>query len=83
MCACSPTLTSSASSSPTRSSHERITAAGGLDLFLLPSGASGGPDKRYATDRLLALERVDPAWPVSIVHDCADSEIWLDREARP
>jgi glucosamine-6-phosphate deaminase len=42
-----------------------------------------GPDKRYAADRLLALDRFDPEWPASIVHDCADGEIWLDREAHP
>jgi glucosamine-6-phosphate deaminase len=42
-----------------------------------------GQDKRYAAARLLALDRFDPAWPASIVHDCTDSEIWLDSEAQP
>jgi glucosamine-6-phosphate deaminase len=125
---------------------ERIAAAGGLDLFLLASGASDGHvafvppgsprdgrtsivtlaestrrdnlatfagfpsleevpthgvsvglgtiadarllrlvlhgvDKRGATKRLLALDAFDPVWPASIVHECEQAEIWLDREA--
>lgn len=36
-----------------------------------------GPDKRAATEHLLALERYDPAWPVSIVHEHDDAEILL------
>jgi glucosamine-6-phosphate deaminase len=127
---------------------ERIAAAGGIDLFLLASGASDGhvafvppgsprdgrtavlaltestrrdnvatfPEfesvedvpwhgvsvglgtigaarrlrlvlhgagKRYAAERVLALDRFDPAWPASIVHDSADGEIWVDRKAQP
>lgn len=127
---------------------ERIAAAGGIDLFLLASGASDGhvgfngpgapreagtavvpladstrrdnlatfpgfrslaevPErgvtvglgtiaaarrrrlvihgahKRQAAARLLTLDRFDPDWPASIVHDCVDSEIWVDREALP
>jgi glucosamine-6-phosphate deaminase len=127
---------------------ERILAAGGIDLFLLASGASDGhvaflppgsprdartgvvelaastrrdnlatfpefrsidevpaygvsvglatiadtraarlvlhgADKRAAAARLLELEEFDPSWPASIVHDCADGEIWLDRTALP
>jgi glucosamine-6-phosphate deaminase len=127
---------------------ERIAAAGGIDLFLLASGASDGhvgfngpgapregrtavvplaestrrdnlatfpefrslaevPEhgvtvglatiagarrqrlvlhgatKRAATDRLLSLDRFDPRWPASIVHDCADAEIWVGKEALP
>jgi len=119
---------------------ERIAAAGGIDLFLLASGASDGhvafvppgsplggktsvvrlaestrrdnvatfpefasadevprhgvsvglgtiaaarrlrlvlhrPDKRAAAARLLALERFDPAWPVSVVHEHPDAQI--------
>jgi glucosamine-6-phosphate deaminase len=119
---------------------ERIEAAGGIDLFLLASGASDGhvaflppgsplagttsvvrlaqstrldnvatfpefasadevpkhgvsvglgtigaarrlrlvlhgPDKRAATERLLALDRFDPAWPVSVVHGHPDAQI--------
>jgi glucosamine-6-phosphate deaminase len=125
---------------------ERIAAAGGIDLFLLASGASDGhvafvppgssrdgrtavlalaestrrdnlatfpqfasldhvpshgvsvglgtiaaaravrlvlhgAGKREAAARLLALESFDPAWPASIVHECDDAEIWVDREA--
>jgi glucosamine-6-phosphate deaminase len=36
-----------------------------------------GPDKRAATEHLLALGRYDPAWPVSIVHEHDDAEILL------
>jgi glucosamine-6-phosphate deaminase len=36
-----------------------------------------GPDKRAATERLLSLDRYDPAWPVSIVHEHDDAEILL------
>jgi glucosamine-6-phosphate deaminase len=42
-----------------------------------------GAGKRRAAARLLTLDRFDPAWPASIVHDCVDSEIWVDREALP
>ena len=42
-----------------------------------------GRDKRDAAGRLLALDRFDTPWPASIVHDCNDGEIWLDREAHP
>ena len=42
-----------------------------------------GPDKRNAAARVLALDRFDPSWPASIVHECGDGEIWLDREAHP
>jgi glucosamine-6-phosphate deaminase len=119
---------------------ERISAAGGIDLFLLASGASDGhvaflppgsprdgrtsvvrlaestrrdnlatfpefesadevpehgvsvglgtigdarrlrlvlhgEDKRTAIERLLALDRFDPSWPASIVHDHPDAQI--------
>jgi glucosamine-6-phosphate deaminase len=125
---------------------ERIAAAGGIDLFLLASGASDGhvaflppgspldggtsvvrlaestrrdnvatfpgfasadevpeqgvsvglgtiaaarrvrlvihgADKREAAARVLALDRFDPLWPASVVHTCADAEIWLDEAA--
>jgi glucosamine-6-phosphate deaminase len=125
---------------------ERIAAAGGIDLFLLASGASDGhvafvppgapsngrtalvelaestrrdnlatfpgfsalaevprrgvsvglgtiaaarslrlvlhgAHKSEATKRLLALDRHDPEWPASIVHEHPDAEIWLDTEA--
>lgn len=42
-----------------------------------------GEDKRAAAERLLALDSFDPAWPASIVHDCADARILLDRKAAP
>jgi len=34
-----------------------------------------GPDKRAATERLLALGRFDPAWPASVVHEHPDAQI--------
>jgi glucosamine-6-phosphate deaminase len=40
-----------------------------------------GAGKRVATERLLSLDRFDSDWPASIVHDCVDAEIWVDREA--
>jgi glucosamine-6-phosphate deaminase len=40
-----------------------------------------GPDKREATARLLALDRFDPSWPASIVHDHPDARIYVDRQA--
>jgi glucosamine-6-phosphate deaminase len=40
-----------------------------------------GGDKRDAARRLLAVDRFDPEWPASIVHDCTDGEIWVDEEA--
>jgi len=40
-----------------------------------------GADKRAAAARVVALEEFDPSWPASIIHDCGDGEIWLDREA--
>ena len=42
-----------------------------------------GAHKRAAAARVLELDGFDPAWPASIVHDCGDAEIWLDREAAP
>ena len=54
-----------------------IAAAGTLRLVLT------GPDKLHAAARLLELDCFDPAWPVSIVHDHPDAQIWLDREAQP
>jgi glucosamine-6-phosphate deaminase len=40
-----------------------------------------GAAKRAATSRLLALDAFDPEWPASIVHECADAEIWVDEDA--
>jgi glucosamine-6-phosphate deaminase len=34
-----------------------------------------GPDKRGATERLLALDRFDSAWPASVVHEHPDAQI--------
>ena len=42
-----------------------------------------GADKRHAAARVLELDRFDPSWPASIVHECRDGQIWLDREAHP
>jgi glucosamine-6-phosphate deaminase len=40
-----------------------------------------GLDKREATARLLALDRFDPSWPASVVHDHPDARVYVDREA--
>jgi len=40
-----------------------------------------GDEKRHATERLLALDRFDPRWPASVVYECADAEILVDRAA--
>lgn len=42
-----------------------------------------GAEKRPAAERLLALDRFDPGWPASIVHEHADARIYVDREAAP
>jgi glucosamine-6-phosphate deaminase len=52
-----------------------IEAAGALRLVL------HGSSKRGAAARILALDAFDPAWPVSIVHEHADAEIWVDEAA--
>jgi glucosamine-6-phosphate deaminase len=52
-----------------------IAAAGALRLVLHGAG------KRAAAARLLELDRFDPAWPASIVHDHADAAILVDRDA--
>jgi glucosamine-6-phosphate deaminase len=52
-----------------------IAAARALRLVL------HGADKREATSRLLSLDRFDPSWPASIVHDHPDARILVDREA--
>ena len=40
-----------------------------------------GADKRDAAARVTSLEAFDPSWPASVIHACADGEIWLDRQA--
>jgi len=40
-----------------------------------------GEAKRNATERVVSLDRFDPSWPASIVHDCADGQILVDRAA--
>jgi glucosamine-6-phosphate deaminase len=52
-----------------------ISAARALRLVL------HGADKRDAAARLLALDRFDPSWPASVVHDHADGQILADEEA--
>lgn len=54
-----------------------IARAGAVRLVL------HGEDKRAAATRLLALDEFDPQWPASIVHDCDDGRILLDRAAAP
>ena len=52
-----------------------ILAARSLRLVL------HGADKRHAARRLLSLDRFDPDWPASIVHDHEDAIIYIDEEA--
>jgi len=40
-----------------------------------------GEGKREATRRLLALDRFDPSWPASIVHEHPDARIYVDEAA--
>jgi glucosamine-6-phosphate deaminase len=40
-----------------------------------------GAHKREATRRLLALDRYDPAWPASVVHEHPDAVIYADEDA--
>jgi glucosamine-6-phosphate deaminase len=54
-----------------------ISAARSLRLVL------HGVDKRRAARRLLALDRFDPSWPASVVHDHPDAVIYVDEEAYP
>jgi glucosamine-6-phosphate deaminase len=42
-----------------------------------------GSGKREAASRLLALDRFDPSWPASLVHEHADAAILLDEAALP
>ena len=42
-----------------------------------------GREKRAAAARVLELDSFDPEWPASIVNECDDAEIWIDREALP
>jgi hypothetical protein len=61
--------------------------AGPLRLYAGAAARAGlvlhGGEKRFAAQRLLALDSFDPAWPASIVYDHDDAEIWLDRAAHP
>jgi glucosamine-6-phosphate deaminase len=52
-----------------------ISAARSLRLVL------HGADKRDAARRLLSLDRFDPDWPASIVHDHDDAVVYIDEEA--
>lgn len=40
-----------------------------------------GVDKRNAVRRLLSLDRFDPDWPASVVHEHDDAIIYVDEEA--
>jgi glucosamine-6-phosphate deaminase len=40
-----------------------------------------GEGKRDAAARVRELDDFDPNWPASVIHACADGEIWLDEEA--
>ena len=40
-----------------------------------------GAGKALTLGRMLAAERYDPAWPATLIHECAGREIVCDREA--
>jgi glucosamine-6-phosphate deaminase len=40
-----------------------------------------GEGKRSAAARVCELDAFDPEWPASVIHACADGEIWLDEAA--
>jgi glucosamine-6-phosphate deaminase len=40
-----------------------------------------GAAKRGAARRVCSLDHFDSAWPASVIHACADGQIWLDEEA--
>ena len=42
-----------------------------------------GPNKAYAFDRVRQVDRYDPLWPATIVHDCRNALIYADEEAAP
>lgn len=41
-----------------------------------------GEGKRLTVARMLAAGRYDPAWPATVIHECAGAEIVCDRAAR-
>lgn len=40
-----------------------------------------GKSKRLTLSRILAADRYDPAWPATVIHECANGEIVCDVEA--
>lgn len=40
-----------------------------------------GAGKREAARRILAADRYDPAWPATVVHECAGAEVLVDAAA--
>jgi glucosamine-6-phosphate deaminase len=42
-----------------------------------------GPSKRLTVDRMLAADRYDPAWPATLIHECASGAIVVDSAAAP
>lgn len=50
---------------------------GSYDDRIEAAGLLHGPDKRAAAERLLTLDRFDPRWPVSIVHEHPDAQLLL------
>jgi glucosamine-6-phosphate deaminase len=42
-----------------------------------------GKNKQSAVSRLLETDEYDPSWPATIVHECANHDIYIDRAALP
>ena len=40
-----------------------------------------GAEKRQAAQRIRAARSYDPSWPSTVIHDCADARVLLDRAA--
>jgi glucosamine-6-phosphate deaminase len=42
-----------------------------------------GTDKRVTVDRMLAATAYEPDWPATLIHECANVELLVDRAAAP
>jgi glucosamine-6-phosphate deaminase len=40
-----------------------------------------GGGKRLTLSRMQSAERYEPDWPATVIHECAQREIWADKEA--
>ena len=40
-----------------------------------------GADKARSLHRVMSVDRHDPAWPATFIHECPDAQIWTDSSA--